>query len=56
MFEQWGEGKADEILPGKHDTFLRAANRSWNFFCEIEMARSLEFFTRCRMENLKRRD
>jgi ketosteroid isomerase-like protein len=36
--------------------FLRAANQSWNFFCEIKMARSLEFFTRCRMENLKRRD
>jgi Domain of unknown function (DUF4440) len=22
VFEQWGEGKADEILPGKHDTFF----------------------------------
>jgi hypothetical protein len=22
LFEQWGEDKADEILPGKHDTFF----------------------------------
>jgi hypothetical protein len=22
LFEQWGEDKADEILPGKHDTFV----------------------------------
>jgi hypothetical protein len=28
LFEQWGEDKADEILPGKHDTFFSRSD-SW---------------------------
>jgi hypothetical protein len=32
LFEQWGEDKADEILPGKHDTFFARGESIVEFF------------------------
>ena len=54
LFEQWGEDKVDEILPGKHDTFFARGESIVELFLRNRNGKVTGILYT--MQNSKRRD